>query len=71
MSEPRTVQIDVELEKLNPMPHSEQSWINTLWLALDYARELFTDDQWDEVCMAMAWNTEALGCEDPIKLGEM
>jgi hypothetical protein len=56
------------MDKLNPMPHDEQSWINTIWEALDHARELYTDDQWDEICMAMAWMTDALGCVDPMKL---
>jgi hypothetical protein len=57
--------VDDVMEELNPMPHAPQSWVNTLWEALDHARELYTDAQWDEICMAMAWNTDALGCKDP------
>ena len=50
---------------MNPLPGDPQSWINTLWSALDHARELYTDDQWDEICMAMACWTESEGCTDP------
>jgi hypothetical protein len=56
------------MDNLNPMPYEPQTWIATIWEALDHGRELFSDDQWDEICMAMAWNTDALGCDDPIKL---
>jgi len=54
------------MNNLNPMPNNPQSWINTLWESLDYARELYADDQWDEITIAMAWNTEALECHDPM-----
>ena len=60
-----------ELDAMNPMPHEPQTWINTLWTALDHARESFTDEQWDEITMAMQCNTEELGCVDPIILEDM
>lgn len=60
-----------ELDAMNPMPHEPQTWINTLWTALDHARESFTDEQWDEITMAMQCNTEELGCIDPIILEDM
>ena len=56
------------MDKLNPMPNEPQTWIDTLWEALDHARDLFSDDDWDQICMAMAWNTDELGCTDPIIL---
>lgn len=56
------------MDKLNPMPYEPQTWIDTLWEALDHARDLFSDDDWDQICMAMAWNTEQLECVDPIIL---
>ncbi len=56
------------MDKLNPMPNEPQTWIDTLWEALDHARDLFSDDDWDQICMAMAWNTEQLECVDPIIL---
>ena len=56
------------MDKLNPMPDEPQTWINTIWEALDHARDLYTDEQWDQICMAMAWNTEELDCDDPIKV---
>ena len=54
------------MDKLNPMPDEPQTWINTIWEALDHARDSYTDEQWEEICMAMAWNTEELNCTDPI-----
>ena len=59
------------MDKLNPMPYEPQTWIDTLWEALDHARDLFSDDDWDQICMAMAWNTEQLECVDPIILNEV
>jgi len=59
------------MEKLNPMPYEPQTWINTLWEALDHARDEYDDDEWDEICNAMAWNTEALECVDPMTLEEV
>ena len=42
------------------------SWLETVWDALQGFREdcISTDDeQWDEICTAMAWITEELGFE--------
>ena len=56
------------MDKLNPMPHEAQTWINTIWEALDHTRDSYTDEQWDQICMAMAWTAETLDCTDPIYL---
>lgn len=56
------------IQDLKPMPYEPQTWINTLWEALDHVRDEYTDDEWDEICNAMAWNTEALECVDPMRL---
>ena len=52
------------MDRLTPMPHEPQTWINTLWKALDHTRDSYTDEQWGQICMAMAWNTEELDCTD-------
>ena len=56
----RRMEGDQAMNELNPMPHDPQSWISAIWEALEYARDLYTDDQWDEICMAMAWTTEEI-----------
>lgn len=40
-------------------------WMRALWAALDAGNECdqFTDDDWDEICTAMAWVAEDLGLE--------
>lgn len=50
-------------------PADKQSWLNTLWDALSSYRddcipegaEKRYDEEWSEICRAMAWITEALG----------
>jgi hypothetical protein len=51
------------MDKLNPRPDEPQTWINTIWEALDHARDSYTDEQWDQICMAMAWNAEFISME--------
>ena len=44
--------------------YDKTSWLDTVWDALQGFREdcISTDDeQWDEICTAMAWITEELG----------
>ena len=46
--------------------NNKVSWTETVWNALQGFREdcISTDDeQWDEICTAMAWITEELGYE--------
>ena len=46
--------------------NNKVSWTETVWNALQGFREdcISTDDeQWDEICTAMAWITEELGFE--------
>ena len=46
--------------------YNKTSWLDTVWDALQGFREdcISTDDeQWDEICTAMAWITEELGFE--------
>jgi hypothetical protein len=46
--------------------YNKTSWLETVWDALQGFREdcISTDDeQWDEICTAMAWITEELGFE--------
>lgn len=36
----------------------KQSWLDTVWAALDAYRQDYIpndDEQWDEICTAMAW----------------
>lgn len=44
---------------------SEQTWINTIWEALDEAQLYvpFSDEEWHEICAAMTWITEELNKE--------
>jgi hypothetical protein len=58
------------MKKLNPTSNDQQSWINTIWESLDEAQLYvpFSDEEWDEICTAMMWITEDLGCVDPLKL---
>jgi hypothetical protein len=53
--------MSIDKDKLNPRPSDPQSCIATVWEALDHAREQYSDDEWDKICMAMAWLTEDLG----------
>ena len=55
-----------ELDKGDPAP-----WITQIWGALHGFREdcipegeKAYDEQWDEICTAMAWIQEELGVED-------
>jgi hypothetical protein len=48
-----------------------ESWVNTIWEALHCHRENnipegkgANDEQWDEICTAMAWIREELGLPD-------
>jgi len=49
------------------------SWIETIWEALHEFRDVnipegppHHDEQWDDICTAMAWITEELGVVDPV-----
>ena len=39
--------------------HDERTWLNTIWNALD--QEQYTDDEWSDICTAMAWIHQVLG----------
>ena len=44
--------------------YDKETWLDTVWIALHGFREdcISTDDeQWDEICTAMAWIEEELG----------
>jgi hypothetical protein len=50
--------------------NNPQSWLETIWNALHMAREDCIpesnpdyDNQWNDICEAMAWLTESLGLE--------
>ncbi len=50
--------------------NNPQSWLETIWDALHMARENCIpesdpdyDNQWNDICEAMAWLTESLGLE--------
>ena len=50
--------------------HNQKSWIKTIWTALEMVREdcipegnSMYDDQWGDICTAMAWISEALNIE--------
>ena len=53
-----------------------QSWLNTIWDALEGFRDDCIpegqdpryDEQWDDICSAMAWIREALGLPDPVAI---
>ena len=62
--------MSIDKDKLNPRPCDPQSCITAVWEALDHARERYNDDEWDEICMAMAWLTEDLGCVDPMRIDD-
>jgi truncated hemoglobin YjbI len=53
---------------MNPLPltrNHEQSWIETIWQAVDPILETMPDEQRDDFCTAMAWICEELnnaGC---------
>ena len=50
-----------------------QSWFETVWDALHGFREdcISTDDeQWDDICTAMAWITEAITEKDDQPAGD-
>ena len=47
--------------------HSRQSWLNTIWAALESHRENCIpegdpqhDAEWDDICTAMAWVKETI-----------
>lgn len=51
--------------------HDEKSWMETIWDALQSHRENCIpegvpeyDDQWSDICTAMAWIEESLGVND-------
>jgi hypothetical protein len=39
---------------------NSQSWLETVWLALDPLLDEMPEDQKDDVCTALAWITEGL-----------
>lgn len=45
------------------------SWIEAVWEAIDL--DMLTENERDEVCTAMAWITEDLGCEMDMETGEL
>ena len=47
-----------------PERSSLQSWIDTLWVALEHVRESYTASQWHEIGEVMDWTAEELGCMD-------
>lgn len=58
----------------NKLTHSnEASWLETVWDVLAMAREDLIpegvpeyDDQWSDVCTAMAWIQEALNIDEEV-----
>ena len=40
-----------------------QSWVDTVWYVLHEIYPDCTDEEWDDVCTAMAWIAEGLGVE--------
>ena len=48
------------MENLTLTRNNEQSWIETIWLALDPILESMPEEQKDDVCTAMAWICEEL-----------
>lgn len=58
--------------------NDKQSWIDTIWDALQAHRETNIpegvteyDEQWDEICTAMAWIAEELGLPTGMDLVEL
>jgi hypothetical protein len=51
---------------MNLTANNPPSWLLTIWEALWAAqdREAYTAAQWDDICTAMAWMTEAAGIEE-------
>lgn len=54
---------------------SRESWMNTVWGALEGYRENCIppddpqyDEEWDDICTAMAWIRESLGLPDEVDL---
>jgi hypothetical protein len=50
--------------------HNQKSWMETIWTALEMVREdcipegePMYDEQWGDICTAMAWISEALNIE--------
>lgn len=48
--------------------HDRKAWLETIWLALECYREDCIpgeeyNDDWDELCTAMAWIAEELGVQ--------
>ena len=41
-----------------------QSWLIIVWIALDRNRQDFNDEEWDEICTAMAWIKEELNYKE-------
>ena len=57
-----------------PTAHDAQSWLDCLWHALHGYREdcipegeQAYDDEWSDICTAMAWIREALGLPDEVQ----
>ena len=52
---------------------NKESWMETVWFALHNFREICIpegeedcDEQWDEICTAMAWIREVLDLPDEV-----
>jgi hypothetical protein len=50
--------------------HNQKSWMETIWTALEMVREDCIpesepayDEQWGDICTAMAWISEALNID--------
>ena len=41
-----------------------QSWLIIVWIALDRNRQDFNNEEWDEICTAMAWIKEELNYKE-------
>ena len=44
--------------------NDSQSWLIIVWIALDRNRHDFNDEEWDEICTAMAWIKEELNYKE-------
>lgn len=59
-------------ESVEIQSNKPASWVNCIWEALQAFREDCIpecdpthDEQWDDICTAMAWISEELGVEEP------
>ena len=52
-----------------PLPlknQNTQQSVGVVWEALHAFSDVYDDEQWGEICTAMAWIQEALGCEEEL-----